>query len=69
VENAHTRAKEGTGLGLALVKALVAMHGGEMQLASVVGEGTVVTLRLPYAALAQDGTRLKSAQILPFRAA
>ena len=69
LEGAHTRTREGTGLGLALVKSLVAMHGGDMQLASVVGEGTVVTLRLPYAALAADGTRQNAAKILPFRGA
>ena len=37
-----TRAKEGTGLGLALVKSLAAMHGGEAVLESALGEGTTV---------------------------
>ncbi len=69
VEGAHTRGKEGTGLGLALVKSLVAMHGGEMLLSSVLGEGTIVTLRLPYAAVGSDGERLQTARILPFRGA
>jgi len=41
--------KEGTGLGLALVKSLAALHGGEAQISSVLGEGTTVRLLLPHA--------------------
>jgi cell cycle sensor histidine kinase DivJ len=69
VENAQTRAREGTGLGLALVKAFAALHGGEAVLQSALGEGTAVTVRLPHAAVAADGTRLTTAKVLPFRAA
>jgi cell cycle sensor histidine kinase DivJ len=58
VDGAHTRTQEGTGLGLALVKALSAMHGGEAVLASTLGEGTTVTLRLPYAAVDDKGERI-----------
>jgi len=43
--------KEGTGLGLALVKALAGLHGGEAVIASVLGEGTSVTISLPHAAI------------------
>ena len=69
-DGALTRAKEGTGLGLALVKSLTAMHGGEAVLDSALGVGTSVTLRLPYAAVAADGSRVKAeAKILPFRGA
>ena len=55
----ETRAKEGTGLGLALVKSLAAMHGGEAVLESALGEGTTVTVRLPYAAVDAEGERLR----------
>jgi signal transduction histidine kinase len=69
VENAETRAKEGTGLGLALVKSLSAMHGGEAVLSSALGEGTTVTVLLPNAAVDANGERLSTGKILPFRAA
>ncbi len=37
----------GTGLGLSIVKAMAALHSGTMTLASTLGEGTTVTVRLP----------------------
>jgi two-component system sensor histidine kinase BaeS len=37
----------GSGLGLAIVRDVVEAHGGEVTVASVRGEGTTVTLRLP----------------------
>ena len=46
---------EGTGLGLSLVKALSALHGGEMRIQSRQGEGTVVRVRLPNAAVDEGG--------------
>ena len=50
VESEYTRAKEGTGLGLALVRALAHLHGGTMHIESVLGEGTTVRILLPSAA-------------------
>jgi len=50
VESEYTRAKEGTGLGLALVSALAHLHGGTMHIESVLGEGTTVRILLPSAA-------------------
>jgi cell cycle sensor histidine kinase DivJ len=58
VEGAHTRTQEGTGLGLALVKALTSMHGGEAQIESALGEGTTVRVTLPYAAVSDTGERV-----------
>ena len=37
----------GSGLGLAIVRSIVDMHGGEIEVASVVGEGTAFRITLP----------------------
>ena len=42
-----TRGYEGTGLGLALVKSLVELHGGSLLIESQTGEGTQVTVQFP----------------------
>ena len=47
IDSQHSRKHEGTGLGLALSKSLVELHGGNFNISSVVGEGTTVTFTLP----------------------
>ena len=47
VRNARSRTFEGTGIGLALVKELVDMHGGTVEVTSAVGEGSVFTVSIP----------------------
>ena len=71
VESEQVRSKEGTGLGLALVKAFAAMHGGEAVIESVLGEGTTVRVLLPFAAIDEKGERVapKEGNVIPFRAA
>ena len=39
--------REGTGLGLSVVRGLVALHGGELDVQSALGQGTTVTVFLP----------------------
>ncbi|WP_101255910.1 SpoIIE family protein phosphatase [Streptomyces barkulensis] len=48
IENARARSNEGSGIGLALVKELVGLHGGTITADSTEGEGTVLTVRLPF---------------------
>ncbi len=47
VASGNTRNYEGTGIGLALVKELVELHSGEIQVTSKVGMGTVFKVKLP----------------------
>jgi len=48
IQNDYTRRYAGTGLGLSLVKGLVALHGGSFSIASAPGEGTVITILIPF---------------------
>jgi cell cycle sensor histidine kinase DivJ len=43
----YDRRHDGTGLGISIVKGLLALHGGGMEIASRLGEGTRVAIRLP----------------------
>ena len=47
IDSAHNRKHEGSGLGLPLVKSLVEMHGGTIDLQSQLGVGTTATVRIP----------------------
>jgi two-component system, OmpR family, heavy metal sensor histidine kinase CusS len=42
-----SRSSDGAGLGLALVKSILELHGGSAAIHSEVGQGTTVTLRFP----------------------
>jgi len=55
VQNDYTRQYEGTGLGLALVKGLVGLHGGELRIESEEHKGTVMTVTLPLDGEAEAG--------------
>jgi cell cycle sensor histidine kinase DivJ len=57
IQNDYTRRFEGTGLGLSLVKGLVALHGGHFAIASRPGEGTIITVEI-----AVDGSAARVAE-------
>ncbi|NJL52643.1 MAG: GAF domain-containing protein, partial [Hydrococcus sp. SU_1_0] len=47
IENVRQRVHGGTGLGLALTKKLVELHGGTIEIESALGEGAIFTVYLP----------------------
>jgi PAS domain S-box-containing protein len=47
VDNVYSRHHQGAGLGLAIVRALVGLQGGDIALDSQPGAGTTVTVKLP----------------------
>lgn len=46
-DGSSNRSYEGTGLGLALVNALVKLHGGQIEVRSIYGEGSTFTVAMP----------------------
>jgi signal transduction histidine kinase/DNA-binding response OmpR family regulator len=48
IDSSATRHYEGTGIGLALVKELVSLHGGKIETQSTEGKGSTFTLHIPY---------------------
>jgi len=49
VEKARSRETGGTGLGLSIVKHIITLHGGSVEVESVLGKGATILLRLPVA--------------------
>jgi signal transduction histidine kinase len=55
----------GSGLGLAIVRSIVEMHGGEIDVASVIGEGTEFRITLPRVHEAADAAEAKVNETSP----
>jgi two-component system, OmpR family, heavy metal sensor histidine kinase CusS len=47
VDSSRSQSSGGTGLGLAIVQSIMSLHGGNVEIASQLGQGTRVTLRMP----------------------
>jgi cell cycle sensor histidine kinase DivJ len=47
-DEAYSRAHDGVGLGLSIVKGLVSFHNGDLNIESTQGVGTTVTVSLPF---------------------
>ncbi|QUD90776.1 PAS domain-containing sensor histidine kinase [Phenylobacterium montanum] len=60
IESQLSKTQQGTGLGLALTKSLIELHGGDLEIRSKPGEGTTVTVVLP---VHQTGVLAPAAQV------
>lgn len=56
VDKSMTRSTEGSGIGLSLVKSLVELHGGEIEVKSTYGEGSEFLIKLPFREIEEDET-------------
>ena len=58
VENTRSRTHEGSGIGLALVRELVKLHGGNVHVGSVLGKGSTFTVGIPLGSAHLSADRL-----------
>jgi|GEM_PF-3051204 len=62
IDSRLAREHAGTGLGLSLVYRMAELHGGSVQLESVFGEGTRVTLWLPWISAAARASQARESE-------
>ena len=61
VDGSYARRYQGTGLGLALVKKFIEMHGGQVRVTSTINAGSTFTFRIPLLQPAESGDRVRPA--------
>jgi signal transduction histidine kinase len=64
IENVQGRTHEGTGIGLALVRELVRLHGGTITVESAVGRGSTFAVTVPLGARHLPADRVSAARTL-----
>ncbi len=64
VEGNRGRTHEGTGIGLALVQELARLHGGEVAVQSIAGQGTTFTVTIPFGTAHLPQERISAARTL-----
>jgi PAS domain S-box-containing protein len=62
IESTRARTHEGTGIGLALVRELVKLHGGRVLVESTVGVGSTFTVRIPRGKEHLPAERIRAAE-------
>ena len=60
VQGARGRTHEGTGIGLAMVRELVALHGGTVRVESVYGQGSTFTVLVPLGSAHLPADRIRA---------
>jgi PAS domain S-box-containing protein len=68
VEGARSRTHEGSGIGLALVKELVRLHGGDVEVASEPGRGSTFTVTIPRGRAHLPAERVEATPAVPLPA-
>ncbi|KZL91276.1 sensor histidine kinase [Clostridium magnum] len=63
VDKSFSRNREGSGIGLSLVKSLVEMHGGVIGILSEYGKGSEFVIKLPVRVLSEEQTTILEANI------
>ena len=57
VDKSHSKEIGGTGLGLSITRSAIAMHHGNIKVASKEGEGTIFTVRIPLSYIPEEVSR------------